>query len=86
MVATAPAETQSSASPSALWEALTWLRMSGMRTTQAAKRKPSTAKKAVSASRAVPQGVSDAPGVLRDWEDGRSIRSWARILFRSGTK
>ncbi len=63
MVATAPAEMQSRASPSALWVALTWPRMSGMRTTQAAKRKPSIAKKAVRARRAGDQEVVG----LGDW-------------------
>ncbi len=63
MVATAPAEMQSKARPSALWEASTCPRMSGMRTTQAANRKPSMAKKAVRARRAGDQAV----GVLGDW-------------------
>ncbi|GAA1258526.1 hypothetical protein GCM10009665_55890 [Kitasatospora nipponensis] len=68
MVATAPAETQSSARPSAECEACTWARMSGIRTTQAAKRKPSTAKKAVRAIRAADQADRAPVGAADPFE------------------
>ncbi len=81
MVATAPAEMQSRASPRALCEALTCARTSGMRTTQAANRKPSTAKNAVRAIRAGVQAAGRAGPIGWLVVSGR-----ARVLFIRGTK
>ncbi len=70
---TAPAETPSSARPSALAEAWVCCLMSGMRTTQPAKTNPSRAKKTVIASLS---RVSPAPGTT----------VCDRVLFICGTK
>ncbi len=73
IVTTAPAETPSRARPSVPAEAPVWCLMAGMRTTQPAKMKPSSAKKTVTAIRS---RVRSLPGTtLCD-----------RVLFISGTK
>ncbi len=85
IVATAPADTPSSASPNAPGEAPTWALMAGMRTTQPAKVKPSTAKKAVRAIRAAVQEGASAPRPSGEpWRP--ALRRAVRILFNVGTK
>ncbi|GAA2093912.1 hypothetical protein GCM10009759_20960 [Kitasatospora saccharophila] len=84
MVATAPAEMHSRARPSALCEAETWARTSGIRTTQDANRKPSTVKKAVRARRAADQEELRPDGVFEGAAERREER--ASVLFSSGTK
>ncbi|GAA1092803.1 hypothetical protein GCM10009663_40680 [Kitasatospora arboriphila] len=90
MVATAPAEMQSRARPSALCEACTWARTSGMRTTQAANRKPSIAKKAVRASLAADQVRGARTAAVAAVVAGSVVVSAAEdrasVLFSSGTK
>ncbi|GAA1888750.1 hypothetical protein GCM10009753_16730 [Streptantibioticus ferralitis] len=78
IVATAPADTPSSARPNAPEEAPTWALMAGMRTTHPAKTNPSTAKKAVSAMRSAVNGVVDGLWSV-------PVRA-VRILFSVGTK
>ncbi len=79
MVATAPADTPSSARPNCPADAPTWALIAGMRTTHPANRKPSTAKNTVTATRSRRRAGS----VVGVWWDRDST---VPILFSVGTK
>ena len=82
IVITAPADTPSSASPSAPGDAPVCSLMAGILTTQPAKTKPSRAKKAVMAMRRVRRSARRSPGSL-SWP-GTAL--CVRVLFIRGTK